>query len=306
MKAKKPISKKNRLQNPVIPYMYILPALIFMFVFAGVPILISVYMSGFRIESLHAPWQFVGFDNFMDAFRAADFLPAMGRTLLLAAFSVVTTLGIGLLLANMIARHKWLNFYRYIFYVPAVVSGITMGRLWSMILMPSRSGLANTLLRFFGMEQAVNWLGNPDIALYVIMGIGLIGCGGGMTLVLFTTAINDISPDVREAAVLDGVNGWQMFRRITLPLIWPVVSSWAVLSIIGSFKSFEFIYALTGGGPAKSTETIAILLYQSSEGNANGYGYSAAMGILLTLFVSIFSLAYMKISKHGKGGRSGE
>ncbi len=172
--------------------------------------------------------------------------------------------------------------------------------------MPSKSGLMNTLLSVFGVEEAVNWLGNPDWALYVIMGISLVGCGGGMTLILFTTAINDISPNVREAALLDGVNGWQMFTRITMPLIWPVVSSWAVLSIIGSFKSFEFIYALTGGGPAGSTQTIAILLYRSSEGSANGYGYSAAMGILLTLFVSIFTLIYMKASRHGKGGRSSE
>lgn len=271
-----------------------------MFVFAGIPILISVVMSFFRIESIHSPWSFVGFDNFLDVFQRNDFGPAMGRTLLLAVFSVVTTLGIGLLLANMVAHHKWLNFYRYIFYVPAVVSGITMGRLWSMILMPSSSGLMNTILKYFGVENPVNWLGNPDYALYVIMAIGLIGCGGGMTLILFTTAINDISPDVREAAMLDGVNGWQMFTKITMPLIWPVVSSWAVLSVIGAFKSFEFIFALTGGGPAKSTETIAILLYQSSSGNANGYGYSAAMGILLTLFVSFFSVAYMKLSKHGK------
>lgn len=301
MKEKVPSFKpKNRLQNPIVPYIYILPAFLFMFIFVGIPILISVFMSFFRIESLHTQWDFVGFENFLDAFRTNDFGPAMGRTLLLAVFSVVTTLGIGLLLANMVAHHKWLNFYRYIFYVPAVVSGITMGRLWSMMLMPSKSGLINTILGYFGLQEPINWLGNPDYALYVIMAIGLIGCGGGMTLVLFTTAINDISPDVREAAILDGVNNRQMFFRITLPLIWPVVSSWAVLSVIGAFKSFEFIYALTGGGPANSTETIAILLYQSSQGNTNGYGYSAAMGILLTLFVSIFSVTYMKLSKHSK------
>lgn len=272
-----------------------------MFVFAGIPILLSVVMSFFRIETLHTKWDFVGLRNFLEVFKQNNFSAAMGRTLLLAVFSVVTTLGMGLLLANMLAHHKWLNFYRYIFYIPAVVSGVTMGRLWSMMLMPSSSGLMNKIIMaLFGLEQPINWLGDPSYALYVIMGIGLIGCGGGMTLVLFTTAINDISPDIREAAILDGVNGWQMFRRITLPLIWPVVSSWAVLSVIGSFKSFEFIYALTGGGPAGSTQTIAILLYQSSEGSSSGYGYTAAMGILLTLFVSIFSVGYMKLSKYGK------
>lgn len=292
---------RNRLENRGITYVYLLPAILFMFIFAGVPILLSVFMSFFRIETLHTQWEFVGLQNFLEVFKQNDFGPAMGRTLLLAVFSVVTTLGIGLFLANLVAHHKWLNFYRYVFYIPAVVSGITMGRLWSMMLMPSNSGLMNIIAqKIFGVETAINWLGNPDYALYVVMAIGLVGCGGGMTLVLFTTAINEISKEIREAAILDGVNGWQMFWKITLPLIWPVVSSWAVLSVIGSFKSFEFIYALTGGGPAKSTETIAILLYQSSNGSANGYGYTATMGILLTLFVSLFSIAYMKLSKHGK------
>ena len=93
----------------------------------------------------------------------------------------------------MVAHHKWLNFYRYIFYVPTVVSAITMGRLWSMMLMPSASGLMNTFIRnVFGVQTPVNWLGDPRITLYVVMGDRLVGVGGGMTLILFTTAINDI------------------------------------------------------------------------------------------------------------------
>lgn len=277
-----------------------------MFVFAGIPILLSVVMSFFRIETLHTQWEFVGLQNFLQVFQQQDFGAAMGRTLLLAVFSVVTTLGMGLFLANMVAHHKWLKFYRYIFYVPSVVSGITMGRLWSMMLMPSSSGLMNKLLNdIFGLDVVVNWLGNPDFALYVIMGIGLVGCGGGMTLILFTTAINDISPDIREAASIDGANAWTMFWKITFPSIRPVVSAWAVLSIIGAFKSFEFIYALTGGGPAGSTQTIAILLYQGSKTNVNGYGYTAAMGILLTLFVTVFTVAYTAISKYGQARDEG-
>ncbi|MBS5480641.1 MAG: sugar ABC transporter permease [Clostridiales bacterium] len=294
----------GRLGSRLAPYIYILPATLFMFIFVGIPILMSVYMSFFRIESVNSDWTFAGFSNFSDVFTRNDFGPAMLRTLVLAMFSVITTLGGGLLLANMVAHHKWLNFYRYIFYVPTVVSAITMGRLWSMMLMPSASGLMNTFIRnVFGVQTPVNWLGDPRITLYVVMGIGLVGVGGGMTLILFTTAINDISQEIREAAILDGINGWQMLWRITVPMIWPVISSWTILSIIGSFKSFEFIYALTGGGPAGSTQTIAILLYESSKTSSNGYGYSAAMGLLLTLFVSIFSLVYMRISNYGKTRR---
>lgn len=284
----------------VSSYIYILPATLFMLIFVGIPILMSVYMSFFQIESVNSQWIFSGLKNFLDVFKRNDFSWAMLRTLVLALFSVITTLGGGLVLANMVARHKWLNFYRYIFYVPTVVSAVTMGRLWSMMLMPSSSGLMNSLLRFFGVEAPVNWLGDPKITIYVIMGIGLVGVGGGMTLILFTTAINDIPLEIREAAILDGVNGWQMLCRITVPMIWPVISSWTILSIIGAFKSFEFIYSLTGGGPAGSTRTIAILLYESSKTSSNGYGYSAAMGLLLTLFVSIFSILYMRLSNYGK------
>lgn len=279
------------------PHFYLLPSVIVMFIFVGIPILMSVYMSFFRIESINSQFEFTGLANFVDAFTNNDFLPAMGRTLVLGIFSVVTTLGGGLVLANMIANHKWLSFYRYIFYIPTVVSAITMGRLWSMMLMPSPSGLVNaTVMNVFGVRQAVNWLGDPAIALYVVMGIGLVGVGGGMTLIIFTTAINNIPSEIREAASLEGANAWQMLVRITTPIIAPVISSWALLSIIGAFKSFEFIYALTGGGPAGSTSTIAIILYQGSKMSSNGYGYSASMGLLLTAFVSIFTCIYMLIA----------
>lgn len=226
------------------PYIYILPATLFMFIFVGIPILMSVYMSFFRIESVNSDWIFAGFSNFSDVFTRNDFGPAMLRTLVLAVFSVITTLGGGLLLANMVAHHKWLNFYRYIFYVPTVVSAITMGRLWSMMLMPSASGLMNTFIRNVSAcrRRSTGWRSRSR---YTWSWGSPVGVGGGMTLILFTTAINDISQEIREAAILDGINGWQMLWRITVPMIWPVISSWTILSIIGSFKSFEFIYALS-------------------------------------------------------------
>jgi len=297
------MSRRKWLQRST-PYLYLAPSIAFMFVFVGIPILMSLYMSFFRIESIYSPFRFVGFANFADAFTNRDFMPAMGRTLVLGVFSVVTTLGGGLVLANMVAGHRWLSFYRYLFYIPTVVSAVTMGRLWSMMLMPSPSGLINaSVMKAFGVKQAINWLGDPAIALYVVMGIGLVGVGGGMTLIIFTTAINNIPGEIQEAASLEGVNAWQRLVYITTPIIAPVVSSWAVLSIIGAFKSFEFIYALTGGGPAGSTSTIAIILYQGSKLSSSGYGYSASMGLLLTAFVSIFTCLYM-IATSVRGNRS--
>ena len=124
------------------------------------------------------------------------------------------------------------------------------------------------------------------------MGIGLVGVGGGMTLIIFTTAINNIPNELNEAATLEGANEMQMSRHVTIPMITPVLSSWALLSLIGSFKSFEFIYALTSGGPNGSTRTLAILLFESTQAGG-GYGSSAAMGLLLTLIVLVFTTVYL-------------
>ena len=277
-----------------------------MFVFVGIPILLSAYMSFFRIESINAPFEYVGLRNFADAFQRRDFLPAMGRTLILGVFSVVTNLAAGLVLAAMLVNHKWLNFYRYIFFVPTVVSAITMGRLWSLLLIPSPSGIMNSvLMNVFGLDKPINWLGDPSIALYVVMGLGLFGVGGGVTLIIFTTAMQNIPQELKEAASIDGVNAWQRFIYMTIPMIWPVVSAWTVLSMIGAFKTFEFIYALTGGGPAGATTTIAILLYEGGKWSNNGYGYNAAMGLLLTLMITVFTCIYLWAGSRGRRAESG-
>lgn len=288
---------RAKLKREMIPYVYIVPATFFMFLFVMVPILLSVVMSFYQMPSLSAKWTFVGLKNFASAFRNVTFLNAMGRTLIFGAFSIISNLVLGLLLSILVAHHKLLNFYRYIFYLPAVVSAITMGRLWGLMLMPSSTGLLNSLLTSLGLINSnVNWLGNGTVAFWTVICIGLIGCGGGMTLLLFTTAINNIPEELNEAAKLEGAGGFTFAFRITIPMIGNVITSWLILSLIGAFKSFEFIYSLTGGGPQDDTTTIAILLYEASKTSSAGYGYSAAMGLLLTILVSVVTFVYMRFS----------
>jgi ABC-type sugar transport system permease subunit len=273
------------------PILYMLPALIFTTIFIMIPIIYSAVMSVYNIPALKADWIFTGFKNYTTVFKNGEFGQAFFKTVLFGGFASVTSLGGGIFLALLLAKHRLLNFYRYIFYIPTVVSAVTMGRLWGMMLSPSDNGVLNFIIRYFGISPQ-NWLGNEALAYLVIMGIGLIGVGGGMTLIIFTTAINNIPNELNEAAILEGATEWQKSRHVTIPMIAPVLSSWALLSIIGSFKSFEFIYALTSGGPNGSTRTLAILLYESTQAGG-GYGSSAAMGLLLTLIVLVFTLIYL-------------
>ena len=285
-------------REKIVPWLYCLPGIIFMGVFIFIPILLSLVMSFFGILSVGAPWEYVGFQNYAFAFRDNEFLYALLRTLGFGIFGLVTGMGMGILLSLMVANHKWLSFYRYIFYVPSVVSAITMGRLWQLMLTPDPDGVLNQIVAIFGVEEPVNWLGSPDYTWMVVLGIGLIGCGGGMTLILFTTAINNVSKELTEAAELEGANAFQRSVHIVIPLIRPVISSMLILSIIGSFKSFEFIYTLTGG--KNNTTTIAILLYNNSLSNPTGYGGSAAMGFILTVIVLLFITLYLFVDRKEK------
>lgn len=291
---------KRKLKFNYKPYVYILPALIVTLVFVFVPILLSVYMSFFRMQSLNAVWEFVGFKNFVLCFKDDEFLFAMLRTIGFGAFSTVVTLAGGLLLSLMLHTSKRLGFFRYIFYLPSVVSSVTMGRIWQLMLLPSDTGLMNKLvMSLFNLDMPVNWLGNPDITYIVIMAIGIIGAGGGMVFILFTTALNNIPDELIEAAKVEGANVLSITLKIKLPLIMPTLSSWLMLSIIGSLKSFEFIYSLTGGGPLRTTTTIGILLYESGQ-ISNSYGASSAMGLILTIIVSVFTFGYMFLSGSNK------
>lgn len=290
---------KSHIRRKLIPFGYVLPACIVMFVFIMIPIIMSVYMSFFHIPSFKSDWQWVGFRNFLLAFSEMEFIYALLRTLGFGAFGVVTQLALGLFLALLVCKDRALNFYRYTFYVPSVVSAVTMGMLWSQMLDATKYGMLNSLLINLGIIDAsapIAWLATESITWIVVLAIGLIGAGGGMTFIVFTTAINDVPRNILEAAMIDGATSFKLNMKIVLPMIKPMITSWMVLSIIGSLKSFEFIYSLTAGGPNKTTQTLGILLFDGSNA-VFGMGYTSAMGVLMSVIVLLMTAGYMWIDK---------
>ena len=271
-------------------WVYLIPGAVLMAVFVAAPLAGSLYMSFFKIPSLGAAWEWVGLKNYRLMFLSADWQSAFLRTLLYGAWGIVTGLGFGLLLSFFCAKHRFLKGFRYIFYLPAVVSAITMSRLWSYMLSPADMGLVNTVCAALNIPSQ-DWLGNEKLVPYVVMATGLYGAGGGMTFVLFTTAINNISDELIEAARIEGASQLQICLRIEIPLIRPVVGAYMMLNVIGAFKNFEGLYALAPN--AKSVETIAVLLYKISTTSSDlGYGAGAAMGCVLTAIIMLIMFAY--------------
>lgn len=281
-------------EKELYSYIYLIPGILLMSLFVVVPVLLSFCMSFFQIMSLGASWGFVGFGNYAEVFRSEGWLNAIWRTLLYGSWNIVTGTVIGLLLAFCVAKHPLLNVCRYIFYLPSVVSAITMGRLWNYMLSPTDTGFFNIIfMRMFGLETPVNWLGDSNIIPLVVMALSLYGAGGGMSLILYTTAINNISKEMLEAAKMEGAGDIRIALSIELPMITPIISSMLALAVIGAFKNFEGLYSLIQNAP--EVETIAVLLYKESIAvGQRGYGLASAMGAVLTLIVMIIMTVYIK------------
>ena len=287
MKGVRSISKKKELAA----YVYLIPGTVLMVAFVIVPVVLSLVMSFFEIKSLGMNWLWVGLENYGRVFRTSGWLDAMIRTVGFGAWGIFTGLFFGLVLAFFVAKHKLLNTYRYIFYLPAVVSPITTGRLYNYLLSPTESGFMNQLIMLFGATEPVNWLGEDYIVTLVVLGMGLIGAGGGMNLVMFTTAINNVPQTIIESAKIEGASSFQIATKIELPYIKPLITTVIVLGIIGSFKSFEGLYALLPNSSA--VETIGVLLYKESIASSYGYGLASAMGVVLTLIVMTLMSIYV-------------
>ena len=273
-------------------YFYLIPGFILMIVFVVVPVVYSLIMSFYHIKSLGADWSFIRFENYIKVFQTRGWAMALLRTVLYGGYGIIIGLVFGLLLAFFVAKHKLLGVFRYLFYLPSVCSAIAMGRIWSYMFMSTDSGLVNTLLMNLNIiDNPINFYGIESNLVGVILITALYGAGGGMTLVLYTTAINNVDGSIIESAILEGATSTQIAFYIELPELKPLITANVILGVVGAFKGFEGMYALSPNSSA--TETIGVLLYKESLYSSQGYGLASAMGVVITLLVMVIMVGYM-------------
>ena len=239
-----------------------------------------------------AKW--VGLDNFRTLFSDAQSFGALENTLKLTAFIVVVQNAIGLALAlavhSQIKSRQWL---RVTFFAPAVLSPVVIAFLWKYMFNPDPDAGLNALLGFLGLGfLQQNWLGDPSVALWAV-GLTVVWQFAGYSMVIFLAALQGIPRELEEAAALDGAGRWQRFRHIVFPLIAPAMTINLTLSTIGGLKLFDQVFAITGGGPGYSTETLSTLIYKQAF-VFGAYGYSTAVALVLTLLVSALALLQVR------------
>lgn len=268
----------------MLPYLFVAPALIFLLLLLGYPLVSTVVNSFFSYDFVSPTKTFVGFGNFVQLLQDPVFHIAAGNALLFLVFSVVVQIPIGLVLAALLDRgvgRTASTVFRTIIFAPMVLSIVAVGLLWQLILDPF-AGFASFVTKAVGLTPPIaGWLGDPHLTIYVIMFIAFWQYIGFCTILLLAGA-QRIDASIYEAATLDGAAPAQAFFFITIPLLRNTIIVVALLSMIGALRVFDFVYVLTGGGPGDATQVPATMIYK--EAFFLGHmGYANAISVLLLI-----------------------
>ena len=284
-----------RKQRLIVPYLFIFPAIALFLVFMVYPLLKGFEISFFNWSIMpNKPSEFVGLQNYIQAFKDPIARIAFKNTLLYTFITVPAQMIIAMavaLLINSINRGK--VFFRTIYYIPVITSWVIVSLLFR-YLFQSPQGVINYFLVdvFHVASKSIPWLQQASTAMIPIMGLG-IWKGIGWSMIIYLAALSTIPHELLEAASIDGANTWQRFWSITLPLIGPTVVFTLVMLLIGGFNVFISVYLITNGGPMQQTEVLLSYMYHQSFDFLE-FGYGAALSFLMAFLIVTASVLQMK------------
>ncbi|HUR02946.1 MAG TPA: sugar ABC transporter permease, partial [Nonomuraea sp.] len=205
----------------------------------------------------------------------------------------------GLLLAlGVHTRIKSRNVLRVLLFAPAVITPVATGYLWQYLLAPN--GAVNQLLGGIGLASwRQNWLGDPDLALWTVVGV-VVWQFSGYSMVIFLAGLQGVPQDVIEASKIDGAGAFRRFRYVVRPALAPAITINLMLSVIGGLKLFDQVWVMTQGGPGDATDTMSTLIYKNAF-QFNDFGYGIAMALVLTVFVALLSGAQYRLLGRQEG-----
>ncbi|AHF86973.1 sugar ABC transporter permease [Rhizobium laguerreae] len=289
------MSLRQSTHDPRVQALILLvPALAIYAVFALYPMLNVVILSFQKWNGLDPQRQFVGLANYAAIFtKDPVFWVAFRNTVIWTVMSLIFPPMVGLLLALSLNQKIFgRNGLRAIFYLPVIIAPIAVATMWKWMYDPF-FGLFSQLLTSWGMQGWINdWLGNRDIALYSVF-VAYLWQTVGFSMVLFLAGLQNVSQTLVEAARIDGAGRWAVFKHVTLPALRPTITIVLVLSVISSLKAFDIVYGLTGGGPAQSTQMLALWAFTQAM-QIFDFGRGAAISVVLLLITMAVVIPYLK------------
>ncbi|MEH7120692.1 sugar ABC transporter permease [Neobacillus vireti] len=282
-------------QQKVLGVLFSLPALVLLFTFLILPVILAFVYSFMNYNMLNPDEKvFTGLDNYIRLFQDKIFFTALKNTLYFTVLVVPLQCGVALFLAILVNKKvKAASLGRVFFFSPVVTSMVVVAILWT-FLYNVDNGLINHTLNFFGIKNQP-FLLSPDQAMNSIIFMS-IWQAAGFQMMIFLAGLKDVPEELYEAAEIDGANVWQKFRNVTLPSIQHVTGFVLIITTIQAFRLFIQPYVMTNGGPSDSTKTLVFMLYE------NGFqfrdvGYSSAIAVVFFLVVLLSSMILKKILK---------
>ena len=264
--------------------MLALPTVVAFLISFLIPFIMGIYLSFCKFKTVNnAKW--VGFDNYLKAFANEDFINALWFTVKFTIVSVITINILAFLFAMLLTKAlRGTNVFRTIFFMPNLIGGIVLGYIWLMII--------NGVLQYFNATITTDasygfW------GLVILMNWQLIG----YMMIIYISGIQNISPDLIEAAQIDGANAAQRLFHITIPQVMPSITICLFLTLTNSFKLFDQNYALTAGAPGKSTQMLALDIYNTFYGRVGWQGVGQAKAVIFFLIVAAIALTQLFLTR---------
>ena len=297
--AKKAKEKKLGAVATIQSYVMIAGSVTGLIVFVVIPLIWILRFCMYKYRG-YGTMKFVGWDNFIRVFmRSPKYWLAVRNTFVFAFGKLAIEIPLALILAFLLTRNiKGQNSFRTIYFMPSMVSVAVIGVVFS-IIFNTTHGVINEFIKAFGGNN-VKWFADGFHAMLVIM-IASIWQNFGINMLFFMTGIQSISPEMYEAAAIDGASNRKQFFTITIPLLGPVLQMVLMNAVLGSLKVTDLVLTLTNGKPSGKTEVMMTYIYKTFFGDggvkAKDYGYGSALTVITAIILTIVTLFYLRATR---------
>jgi len=280
-------ARSLRALDEIYGYLFVAPQLTGFLLFVIGPLVAVVIYSFQERNLLTGAVTNVGLQNYNDAFFTnPTFWKVLGNTFVFTAGLVPVNIALALALALLLNRRfPGVTLFRTLFFAPVVTSAVAWAIVWRFMLQ-GEQGTVNQVLALVGVDGP-NWLRSPGWAMTAVIGTRVLK-NVGLNMIIYLAALQAIPREYGEAASIDGAGRWQIFRRITLPLLAPTTLVVAVITVVGSLKVFDHILLMTGGGPANATMVLVYYIYQQAF-EFFEIGYAATLSVILFVITLVLT-----------------
>ncbi|WP_273851543.1 carbohydrate ABC transporter permease [Guptibacillus spartinae] len=278
-------------------FFFVLPGFIIYSVFFAGPTVAALFLSFTDWNGIAPTFNYVGFSNYTNMLTDDPiFVQSLGNNLKFTLGVLIFQTVLSLFFAMLLVKNTKANiFYRAVYFFPTIVASVSVAFVWTFMYDPN-IGVINNILSAVGLESlAKSWLGDRNIAIYSLAFVQFWAHTGQM-LIIFVAGLHAIPKELYEAAEIEGASKWQTFKSITWPLLAPSATIVVAYTTIQSFKAFDLVIAMTGGGPSYATEILSTFLYHEAFINFR-FGYASAAAVIFMIIIAIVTVLQFRLLK---------